>query len=65
MLSFLPGTTFADFIERRGSADPGRVFITLILIGLFTTKDWVIKTVIPITLCLYCAYIALLFVSLP
>jgi crotonobetaine/carnitine-CoA ligase len=33
MLSFLPGTTFADFIERRGSADPGRVFITLIRSG--------------------------------
>jgi crotonobetaine/carnitine-CoA ligase len=31
--SFLPGTTFADFIERRGSADPGRVFITLIRPG--------------------------------
>lgn len=41
------------------------VFISLILIGLFTTKDWVIKTVIPITFVLYCAYIALLFVSLP
>ncbi|HEY2267151.1 MAG TPA: AMP-binding protein [Streptosporangiaceae bacterium] len=33
MLSFLPGTTFADFIERRGSADPGRVFVTLIRSG--------------------------------
>ena len=41
------------------------IFITLILIGLFTTKDWVIKTVIPITFFMYCAYIALLFVSLP
>jgi hypothetical protein len=41
------------------------VFITLILIGLFTTKDWVIKTVIPITFLMYCAYIALLFVQLP
>jgi hypothetical protein len=50
-----------------GAEDIGAhfVFITLILIGLFTTKDWVIKTVIPITFCLYCAYIALLFVSLP
>jgi crotonobetaine/carnitine-CoA ligase len=33
VVSFLPGTTFADFIERRGSADPGRVFITLIRSG--------------------------------
>jgi hypothetical protein len=50
-----------------GAEDIGAhlVFITLILTGLFTTKDWVIKTVIPITFCLYCAYIALLFVSLP
>jgi hypothetical protein len=37
----------------------------LILIGLFTTKDWVIKTIVPVTFLMYCAYIALLFVSLP
>lgn len=50
-----------------GAEDIGAhfVFITLILIGLFTTKDWVIKTIIPITFLMYCAYIALLFVSLP
>ncbi|HWA30185.1 MAG TPA: hypothetical protein VG867_03775, partial [Rhizomicrobium sp.] len=50
-----------------GTIDIGAhvVFITLILFGLFTTKDWVIKTIIPITFLLYCAYIALLFVSLP
>jgi len=41
------------------------LFITLILTGLFTTKDWVIKTVIPAIFILYCAYITLLFVSLP
>jgi len=51
-----PGTT--DMIAHA-------IFITLILIGLFTTKDWVIKTVVPITFLMYCAYIALLFVSLP
>src|SRR5690348_3274534 len=46
-----------------GATDMGAhgVFITLILIGLFTTKDWVIKTVIPIMFLCYCAYIALLF----
>lgn len=33
MLSFLPGTTFADFIERRSSRDPDHVFITLIRHG--------------------------------
>src|SRR6185437_16792273 len=33
MLSFLPGTTFADFIERRSSRDPDHVFITLIRPG--------------------------------
>lgn len=50
-----------------GTIDIGAhfVFITLILIGLFTTKDWVLKTIIPITFFMYCAYIALLFVSLP
>lgn len=38
MLSFLPGTTFADFIERRGSADPSRVFITLVRPGGSTAE---------------------------
>ncbi|HEY1837928.1 MAG: hypothetical protein WBQ17_12300 [Rhizomicrobium sp.] len=40
-------------------------FIVLILIGLFTRSDWVIKTIIPVTFVLYCAYIALLFVRMP
>jgi len=50
-----------------GAIDIGAhlVFITLVLIGLFTSKDWVIKTVIPIRFILYCAYIAPLFISLP
>ena len=50
-----------------GAIDAGAhlVLIMLILSGLFTTKDWMIKTVIPITFLMYCAYIALLFVSLP
>jgi crotonobetaine/carnitine-CoA ligase len=38
VLSFLPGTTFADFIERRGSDDPSRVFITLIRPGGSTAE---------------------------
>ena len=33
MLSSLPGTTFADFIERRSSRDPDHVFITVIRSG--------------------------------
>ena len=41
------------------------VFITLILTGLFTTRDWVIKTITPVTFALYVAYIAELFVQLP
>jgi hypothetical protein len=55
----IPGPVGATDMAAHG------VFITLVLIGLFTTKDWVIKTVIPITFFMYCAYIALLFVSLP
>jgi hypothetical protein len=58
-LFVVPGTPGAIDIGAHG------VFIMLILTGLFTTKDWVIKTVIPITFIMYCAYIALLFVSLP
>jgi crotonobetaine/carnitine-CoA ligase len=38
VLSFLPGTTFADFIEQRGSADRNRVFITLIRPGGSTAE---------------------------
>jgi crotonobetaine/carnitine-CoA ligase len=38
VLSFLPGTTFADFIERRGSRDPDRVFITLVRRGCSTAE---------------------------
>jgi hypothetical protein len=49
--------------DRPGAAHG--VFITPVLIDLFTTKDWMIKTVIPITFIMHCAYIALLFVSLP
>jgi hypothetical protein len=55
----IPGPVGAPDMAAHG------IFITLILFGLFTTKDRVIKTVIPITFILYCAYIALLFVSLP
>lgn len=52
---------------RPGALDIGAhyVFIALVLIGLVTTKDWVIKTVIPVTFVLYCSYIALLFTQLP
>lgn len=41
------------------------VFIALILIGLATRRDWVIKTIVPVTFALYCAYILLLFTQLP
>jgi len=58
-LFVIPGPVGAPDMVAHG------LFIALILTGLFTTKDWVIKTVIPATFILYCAYIALLFVSLP
>jgi hypothetical protein len=49
-----------------GALDIGAhgTFVTLVLIGLFTRSDWVIKTIIPLTLVLYCTYIAILFVAL-
>jgi len=50
-----------------GTLDIGAhfVFIALILIGLLTRKDWVIKTIMPVTFLLYCSYIGLLFTQLP
>ena len=52
---------------RPGPMDIGAhfVFIALILIGLFTNRDAVLKTIIPATFVCYCAYIALLFVNMP
>jgi carnitine-CoA ligase len=38
VLSFLPGTTFADFIERRAADDPERVFLTLVRPGGSTAE---------------------------
>jgi hypothetical protein len=55
----IPGSPGALDIGAHG------VFMALILIGLFTRRDAVIKTVMPLTFLCYCAYIALLFVQLP
>lgn len=41
------------------------VFLTMAAIGLLSNRDMVQKVLAPVTLLLYCAYIALLFVTLP
>ncbi|HUB86183.1 MAG TPA: hypothetical protein VL971_10850 [Rhizomicrobium sp.] len=59
-----------DFFVMRGPVGPydlaaHGVFIAMTLTGLLSNRDIVQKTLAPVTLLLYCAYIALLFVALP